>query len=366
MPTATAPPQGGHPSPAAAPFNQGTYEYSEVMNTVTQTLDANTHEFVQNITPGGFLRGIGFYVTATGGVLGGATAAADNPFNTLSSMTLESIDGTPIKYPMGGYAYMLEQKFCRPWDGDPGTDPATAAGANPAFQLNFYVELRGTLGVVPNTDARAQYRVRFTVNTLAAVLVGGTPTAPDVTITTTLETYAQPPQTLLSGAPVQQVPDGVSCQRFMSHQIDVTTAADQTIKENRVGNLIRNLILVFRDDTDARIDLTSDPIRQRIDNTQLLVEQRARRNYVMNQKYSLYGFNPASATADAAAFRPTGVYVYSRWHEPGELTGQYWLETTEATFLQFEFIGAPAAGTLETITEDLAPVGPIPAYLTGI
>ena len=361
--TASAPQMGGQQPAAqqmaAASFNEGTYEYSEVLGTISVQLGgAAAAEVIQNITPGGFLRGVSLYVSSAGGVIGAGVITPDAPWSVINSMTIESIDGTPIKYPMGGYSYYLEAAFCRPWDGNPASDPAFSNTINPAFRMRFFLESRGTMGVVPNTDARALYRFRYTLAPTVALATGAVTTAPTVTVQTAVETYAQPPATTLSGAPIAQIPDGIAIQRFTSHQIDVTSAANMTIKENRVGNLIRSLILVSRDSTGARIDITSDPIRLRIDNTQMFVESRARRDFEVNRYFSDYKM-PAST-------RPTGVYVYPRWHRPGDLEGQWWLETTEATFLQWEVTGLAAGGTLETITEDLAPAAMIPAYMNGI
>ena len=48
------------------------------------------------------------------------------------------------------------------------------------------------------------------------------------------------------------------------------------------------------------------------------------------------------------------------------MDGNYWLPTTEASYLQFTLNGGTASGTFESITEDLAPAGPCPAYLQGL
>ena len=64
--------------------------------------------------------------------------------------------------------------------------------------------------------------------------------------------------------------------------------------------------------------------------------------------------------------RPAGVYTYFRFHNPGQMDGDYWLPTTEASYLQFTLNGGASAGTLESITEDLAPAGLVPAYLQGL
>ena len=372
MPVATAPAggAGGGAAPAASiPFLAGSWEYSEWMAQDSLTM-GNMTEYVHQITPGGFLRGITFSLTSASGVLGTtATLAGDIPWSVIQSMTLESIDGTPILYPMVGYSYYLVFRFCRPWDGDPANDSAYSATVNPAFRFRFFVEGRITIGVLPNTDARAQYRLRYTIAPLVIptgssyglVSVSTGVTAPVLTMNLYLETYAQPPQVSYSGASIVQIPDGLTLQRFVSHQAgDNTNTGTFTIKENRVGNLIRALILVQRNSAGVRTDLTADPIRWRLDNTQLLSEYRDRRDFEMDrfgsqQNARLYNSN-----------RPTGVYVYFRYHNPGQMDGNYWLPTTEASYLQFELNGGASAGTLESITEDLAPAGPVPSYLQGL
>lgn len=376
MPVAT---QGGGQARTAAsvPFLAGSWEYSEWMAQDSLTMGSST-EYVHQITPGGFLRGITFSLTSASGVLGTtASLAGDSPWSVIQSMTLESIDGTPILYPMYGYSYYLVSRFCRPWDGDPANDGTTNTSSvggyqntiNPFFRLRFFVEGRITIGVLPNTDARAQYRLRYTVAPLLQPantsygLVSSTTgvTAPVLTFNLYLETYAQPPTVDYAGNAIVQIPDGLTLQRFVSHQAgDTTNTGTFTIKENRVGNLIRTLILIQRTSAAVRSDLTTDPIRWRLDNTQLLSEYRDRRDYEMDrfgsqQNARLYNSN-----------RPTGVYTYFRYHNPGQMDGQYWLPTTEASYLQFELNGGQSAGTLESITEDLAPAGPVPSYLQGL
>jgi hypothetical protein len=372
MPVATG--QKGQPSAAAVSFLQGSWEYSEWMAQDSLTM-GNSTEFVHNITPGGFLRGITFSITSASGVLGTtASLAADAPFSIIQSMTLESIDGTPILYPMYGYDYYLVSRWCRAWDGDPVNDLGASGSAyqntiNPQFRLRFFAESRMTIGVLPNTDARAQYRLRYTIAPLVQpsntnyglVTVSTGVTAPVITINLYLETYAQPPAADYGGNPIAQVPDGIALQRFVSHQSgDAMNTGTVTIKENRVGNLIRCLLLINRSSASARVDLTADPIRWRLDNTQLLSEYRDRRDYEMGR----WGKQSSASTYNSN--RPTGVYAYNRFHNPGAMDGPYWLPTTEASYLLFELNGGGSSGTLETITEDLAPAGPVPAYLQGL
>lgn len=370
MPVATqAAPSGKTAS--AVPFLAGSWEYEEWMaQDATVTLGTSQKTYVHLVTPGGFLRGLLLIVSSSTGVLGGkATLSTEAPWSIVRSYTLESIDGTPIIYSMGGYSHYAVSRYCRPWDMDPANDPTGySATINPAFRLRFFCEGRITIGVLPNTDARAQYRFRYSLNPLiypattltGLVNEGTTVTAPKVTTTIFLETYAQPPQTDYAGNPIVQIPDGLTLQRFVSHQTGTKTNSGAfSIKSNRVGNLIRTLIDVFRTSAGVRANLSADPVRLRLDNTQLWARYRTSWDYDIDRFSSQQNAHDTSA-------RPTGVYVYFRYHNPGQMDGNYWLPTTEASYLLQTFTGGSANGTLETITEDLAPAGPVPAYLQGL
>lgn len=355
---------GTAPAPAqtqgAVPFIDGTYQYSEPLQQFSVTPGAAAQDFQFNITPGGFLRRVTMSVTSTGGVIGTGVLNADSPWSLIQSFTLESIDGGSILYPMGGFAYYLLERQARIWGMAPEQDPFYVNSINPAFRLNFSPEARATLGVLPNTDARAQYRVRFTVAPLANWLsTVGTATAPTLTIQFWMETYAQPPAATLGGAPIAQVPDGIGIQRYCSHQVITgLSTGSNTLQVTRTGNIYRNLIFVFRDSSNNRIDLTTDPIRFRIDNTQMFTEYRARRDFLMDTF--------SSQENGSIRARPTGVYQIPFFQEPGNMTGEAWRPTTPATFVQLECLGAAAGGSCEIIVEDLATTSVIPAYLENI
>lgn len=370
-PAANAP-AAAQPAPVSVvPFVSGTYEYTEPIASQTVTLGASAQDLNPiQITPGGFLRGLTIIVTSSGGALGTGVLSPDAPFSIFNYITVESIDGTPIIYPMNGYSHYLASRYTRPWDLDPALDGSASYSAtiNPAFRLFLSTESRSTLGVLPNTDARAQYRLRMALNPLAStnpagglLTTAGTATAPAVTVAVALQSYAQPPRASLSGQPVQQVPDGIAAQRFLSNQFDSIGTGTNTVKLNRVGNLIRTLILVVRDSTGTRTDLTTDPVRLRVDNTQLFVTNRNTLDFNMWRWYQAM-----TAPGVASSTRPTGVYVMQRWQDPGALMGVGWLETSPATFLQWELNGGPSNGSLQQIVEDVALVGPLAPYLENI
>lgn len=353
-----APASGG-----AVPFAVGTTNYAEKIFTDTYQLSAGgTQEFVHNITPGGFLRGIRLLVSCASGA--GATAAtADNPWNLIQNVSIENIDGSPILYPMTGYSAMLTQKYFQPWLGDPVKRPTYVQGINPAMELYLRVELKDTAGVLANTDARAQYRVRYTVNTSAAIATGAYTTQPTVTVVGFMEAFSQPDSHDLHGNAIQALPDGLGLAHIVRHQVLPLNNAGalNQLQLNNTGNELRGLALVVRDSNNARQDYLTDPIRWRLDSRSMQVSSP---NEVFSKMYDHYDF-----LANGTSSRETGVYVFPRFrYTQGE--NSFWLPTTNATYLVFETTtlgtGVNLPGTVEVITDEVVPVGAVPGYLEGI
>jgi len=369
MPTAAVAGQGSYPvapsdgsgGGATVPFFYGSNLYVEKFATDTFQLTATGQEFTHNINPGGFLRGVRLQVRSTGGT--GGTASADQPWNVFNSITLENIDGAPIMYPMSGYAYYLGAFYTRPWDGDPANRSDTTVGVNPSFSIFVRPEIRHSAGVLANTDARALYRIRYTLNTATAVITAGT-TAPTVTVTNYLETWAQPDQADLHGNMIEALPPGLNLATLRRHQIFTLNGAgaDNQFQLTNVGNELRAAILIVRDSAGARQDFFSDPIRWRLDNRSLGVFAP---DEVFNQMNDFY-----DALGQGTSARHTGVYVWPRFYQPGHMKGQSWLGTTNATYLIWETATTASAtnvpGTVEVVTDEVVPVGAVPMEMESI
>lgn len=371
-----APDQSGGAS--EIPFVAGSNMYREApFSTVVTQLDANSHETVVNITPGGFLRGVTAQVSSASGVIGTAVLANDGPYSILSSVSLEDISGGPILYPMGGFAYAMCQKYLRPWDGDPSKRSDFSNTINPSFTMRFFAEVKDTLGCLANTDARAQYRFRYTLapGTTAGpnglVTSIGTGTLPIVTVKLFIESWAQPDLQDLLGNQIQQIPDGLVCSRFIMHEQPALTSGNNIIRETLTGNELRGLILIVRngDANKTRVSLTdtnAGAIDFRLD---------ARR---------LWKMTPSQIVEEMQAFyimlgsgvwtREAGVYVIPRFSghasagDPTAGQGEYWLQTVEQTLMQMEFGGADittSPGSLEIIYDALAIAGEVPPELEG-
>jgi len=356
--TAGAPDTAKAAPAATVPFVSSSYEHTEINqdSPITWTPGTTAKTFVLTVNAGGFLRGLYLTLKGATGVLGTtASLVADAPWSVIQSIEFESVQGKPLLYPLSGYEMFLASKYCRPWDGDPATDPDYSDTINPAWRIRYYPELRATLGCLPNTDSRAKFRMRVTVAPLVGGLVTVTTgvTAPNLTLTVLKDDYAQPDPTDILGRPTTQTPPGVAWQRFLSVQQVNSVAAVKWYQLDRVGNYIRSIILEVRDDTGARVDLTGTPVQWQVDNAFLVNETREKRDYEMWRFFS----DQWGASAAGAETRPTGIYVYSRWHKPGDRDGMTWLATSTATLLQFSLSGAPAGGVVNMLVEDLAPTG---------
>lgn len=344
------------------PFFYGTNQYVEKFTSTSQLLGANQVEQVANINPGGFMRGVRLEVRSTGGVLGTGAVAADGPWTAHASVTLENIDGSPIMYPMSAYAHGQAGWFCRPWDGDPSRRFDFSNTINPSYSLFMKPEIRHTAGVLANTDARALYRIRYTYATLAQFLgTVGTATAPTVTTTGYLESWAQPDAADLRGNPIEELPPGLNLATIRRHQVINLSAvgADNTFQISNMGNEIRCFMWIMRNSAGARTDLASDPIRWRLDNRSLGVFSNQE---VFNRMSDFYESLQNGST------RPTGIYVWPRFFDVGRMVGESWMTTTNATYLIWETATAAggAGGTIEIVTDEVVPMGPVPMELESI
>jgi hypothetical protein len=271
---------------------------------------------------------------------------------------------------MDGFAAMCVQKYLRPWDGDPAKRPGFSNTVNPVFTLRLMIELRETVAVIANTDARAQYRLRFTISPSTNLFSTAPTTPPTVTVKAYFETWAQPDAQDLLGNPIQPTPDGLIVSRFVMHELPPVVAGNNVLRHTLMGNELRGVLWILRNSvqnggTGTRIDLTDasgGPIDIRLDNRRLWKMNQSQLVEEMNWFYE--------QIANATWTRDTGVYVYPRFRDPGRVLGEYWLQTVEQSLLQMEVsgtdLGANVPGTLEIIYDELAVAGPLPANLEGL
>ena len=388
------------------PFQLATNLYAEKnQQGITTNLTTGASQ-----TPGGgavnsgqFMRAVRLILrTSTAGTVATGATVSDMPWNIFTGVDLVNVDGSEILYTMGGYAHYLAQKYGRPWLGDPATyqDAAVSTVLVPQFTLSLQPEIRWSAGVLANTDTRSAYRFDYTVDTETNFLQGGTgyTVHPVVNVTPYMDAWAQPDASDLTGTPNQPIPPGLNLQVKRRHQIGTLNAAgsDNIIQSALTGNALRCQIMVTRGGSPSvRADALTDPILWQVDNRSLgkystntvLTGGTATSNLGGDmagvREFEFYSkYFPVKPTTDRSTgttqlipttytphWRDLGVYVFPRFIQPGDLYGEGWLYTSNATKEIFESTsvsGLGASPTWELITDEVYPVGPVDPSLTDI
>lgn len=360
-PSASPAAQSGSVGGSQNPFYFVTNLYAEKINAHVAQLGTTQTSFFQLINPGNFMRGVRFLVRSAGGV--GGTPTPDNPPNVIQSIDLENVDGGEILYPMNGWPAVQCQKYFRPWLGDPQQQYDWAQSINPSFTFFLQPEIRMAAGVLSNTDSRSLYKYNLVYNTASQVIASGT-TGPTITTTAYLDAWAQPDAADLHGVPNQPLPPGGNLQVKRRHQPLPLLGAgtDNIFQVSLTGNAWRGALAIVRDNNNVRQDYLSDPIRWQLDNRNLGVFSPDYLFQWTNNFLSPYALGP----------RQTGVYPFLRFYDPGNMTGQGWLYTTDATKITWETLTLGSASnvgsgsTADWYTDEVYPIGPIPPELQEI
>jgi hypothetical protein len=253
-------------------------------------------------------------------------------------------------------------------------------------------EIRWTAGVLANTDTRSQYRFDYSVDTLTNInnangsSYNATSQAPVVSVTPYLDAWAQPDAEDLQGTPNQPVPPGLNLQYKRRHQIFTMNAggSDNIFQSALTGNALRLQTLVTRNGGSVRAEGLTDPILWQLDNRSLgKISVNAERTATttgvtggdmvqewMSEFYSEYfaGLQTATTTSVLGFCREVGVYVFPRFLKPGSLYGQGWLYTANSTkeIWETSSVAGFTSPTMELISDEVYPVGPVDPQLTDI
>ena len=333
---------------------------------VSASMGASAQDFGPfDVPSGGYLRRILLEVSALAGTNGAAVLAYANdaPWSAIRSVELADVNGRPIFYPnLTGYDLYLINKYgsYRYWN-EPEDSPAyylEAAGAGAdgefSFMLGIPVEIDATdgYGALPNLNASEPYRTRVTIAPSTDVYT----TAPDTTVSPVtvrqhVENWSLPAAKDAAGNPQQVSPPDMNTTQNWSKTVYPIVAGANTIKLARTGNLLRNIILVYRETaTGARSLWTSGNFPEDMtitwDRYQLLKERSVVRRNKMNEEFG-------------DVTHPNGVAVYNFTEDgsvPGNEKRNLWIPTLQPTEILFEGTFG-AAGTLSVITNDVMPHG---------
>lgn len=339
---------------AAMPFHAAAREHQEQAFDVTVTPNATTQSLLQGANQAlpaeGFLRNVYLQSDFTGGT--GGTLSADGPWNWFQTITLSDVNGAPIYGPIDGYGTFLVNKYGGyMFRGDPAVAPdAVVTTPNFVFALRIPIEVnrQTAFGALANQNAAASYKLTALVNPSTTVWTVAPSPMPTARHRGWIETWTQPLPVDAAGRPQATEPPAHGTTQYWTQQQYTINGGQQIVTLTRVGNLIRSLILVYRNASGVRIALP-DPIEIDWDARMLRSESLYYRREQMTQTYG----------AAAANTVETGVAAYN-WdrtiigHVGGGSTAMY-LPTVQSTRLQIN-ANFSTAGTLTVYTNDIAPV----------
>lgn len=366
---------------AMVPFIRASAEHYEPTGIdVTRTLTTSSQDLgVFDIPAYGYIRSLVIHVEASGGT-GGTPAAVpteDAPFNTLTNIALTEPNGAVIHQWSDGHKLMLSHKWGgyrrgrgadpRAWNTNYVQVPSTAAAWS--FMLRVPVELNGRdgLGSLPNQNAAATFKLRLTLNASGSIFTGTAPTTlPNVRVRVYLEAWDQP-EVAGQGQTNQTMPPAVNTTQFWSEQQYNYNSGQQTIQLKRVGNYLRNIIMVAKRTASTRVNGDADfpdPVTLYLDTRPIATLQKAHFKQLMMER-SGFGFGLGAATppaVDTAGGLDAGVFVFDFTHDFDGLLGyenrDLWFPTQSSSRL--EIVGNFAsAGTLTVLTNDVAIAGPV-------
>jgi hypothetical protein len=311
----------------------------------------------------GYLRYLVLVVTATGGAGTSVTAAEDGPWNVLQNIFLTEPNGAVIAQFNSGYDLYLANK----WGGyfaQGSSDPkltssySAIAGATGNFQfvLRIPVEIneRDGLGSLPNQNSAAAFKLRVALANGTSVYGTAPTTYPTVTVTAYMESWDQPAIDA-AGQTNQVTPPAMNTTQFWTTQVYNVNAGFQTIRLNRLGNWMRNLIFEYRRTASTRANGDTDwpdPVTLYLDARPMDTLAKT----VWREQMGRRGLSGVVGANEAANGLDNGVYVYDFTHDFDGALGHeprnLWLGTLGSERLEIQGTFG-TAGTLTVLTNDV-------------
>lgn len=224
------------------------------------------------IKPYGYLCNLWIKIRTSGGVAGSGVLAADAPYNTLATFRFLDPNGHAIIDTDGFGLYLINKYGARYYLGDPKLLPNANITGVITYAYDYLVPLQINpelgIGSIPNMDSSGPYRIQAIGNTQAAIYSTVTGlTSPLVTLSVGGEFLSLPDaRSRVNGAPQVIAPPGLDkgyaiVGEYTKQTYSIQSGGGvQTIRLTRVGNIIRQLFLVARNNTLARVDWISTAI----------------------------------------------------------------------------------------------------------
>lgn len=367
---------------AARPFVTGTRTLESEVYTATATQTTGT----QALTPyefqvDGYLSGALIRVTGTAAT-NAATVAfnADGPFNVLQSVIVEDIGGKQILGPLdgwklyvlnrfGGFVYNADAKANGVYTATAG---AGASGGSYRFTLRVPIQVRrrDAMGSLPNRNASATFKLKLTLNTIAAVYSTAPTNPPSINVQIQQHGWATSDNRDYKGNGVSPTPNGVGSLLYTDIETIQLSAGAFNQRMSTFGGLLRVLIFELRDSSGSRATGETDwpsLFEMEIDKVKTFSRSPLTWEHLMSEDYGTSSAAEALATANT---KPDGVYVL-HWLDdfglqPGAENGFRYQPITPSTAVQLiGTIGGSGAHTLSITKNYMSPVNDDPRQLTG-
>lgn len=353
------------PAQPVVPFTRASFQNRQAMGfQQSRLITAAIQDLgVIDVPAYGFLRSIVLVVSATGAV--GGTLAENGPWNVLQNISLTEPNGAPIVQVNDGFQLYLINK----WGGysagvmDPKAQPSYSAdgAGNFTFILRIPVEInaREALGSLPNQNSASSFKMRLSL-TNSATLYSAITTPATVSVTAYMECWDQPSENA-AGQVNQLTPPALNTTSFWSTSVFNLNAGFQTIRLNRLGNYLRNLIFITQRTGSTRVNGEADfpdPLNFLLDARPM---DTLAKTVWKEQMFKRCNLTPGAA-AEAANGLNNGVYVYDFMHD---FDGEYgfelrngWLGTLGSERLEFNG-SFGNADTVTVLTNDVAVNGSV-------
>lgn len=341
---------------ALVPFVQAAKFHTEPMDDTSQLVDANPHTFTRPVPINGFLKGIRFECAATAGTLGAGVLLADAPFSALSDVTFLDTNNNNNYGPAGGYAFYVHNKYGGyRFASDAALEPSYAGTINFSFTLRIPIEVDpwDAYGAIANLDQANPYSVRYTISPSTSWFSTAPTTLPTMRVQLFIETWTDPPDVDPFGRSNETEPPAHGTLQFWTSQTAVSVVGNNSVQLRKMGNLIRNIIIITRANTantPRANNVFADPFNWNWDVAQLRGAETQLGQ--LRRMYNAYGFAP-----------DTGVFAFFLTDDddghPGYENRHGWIPTLQASRMEFTGVAA-AAGTWEVWINDVEPVpGPV-------
>lgn len=263
------------------PFVQSARRQQEgpFWDVITQLGSSSRSVGPEPIPPLGYLRMIPLLVELQNGDAGAATVATqpDAPFSVLDSIRLTDKNGADITGPISGYQAYLADK----WGAYTRLDPrqrhqfsALDSDGNGSFLLYVPVEIssRDAFGPLANMSNAQTYQVRHTVAAASQVFSTEPDTLPEVRVRAWVDAWGKPEDEGPHG-PQQTKPPRHGTTQFWSESSENVTSGQRPIEVPQVGNLIRCLVMIAREDSNDSRDESVLPDSFRLEYDNNLIEE---------------------------------------------------------------------------------------------